>query len=463
MTNLGATVAERPVHLGPAASRSRSTRSASRSPRRTLTFIKNNTDAELLAKPQLRISEGQKAQLLIGDKVPDPRHDASTASDVSGQRTSSPVTSYQYQDIGIKIEVEPRVHHNKEVTLKLMVEVSNSERQRSRQGDAAAVIGTRTISSNIRLKDGETNFLAGLYRHGQGRTPRTRSRSSATSRSSALLFTHNTNDHQTTDLVLTLTPHIIRIPDVTEEDVTPVLRRHRREHLVPGRSPRREPDARQRSVRAAAGGRARCRAPNQGRTPPQSAPQPPAAHPGHSAARRRPTSSSRRQPAPPPPASAAGAGPAAVFVLVLALRERRRVGRQVRGRRRGDGPGVLSISIRRTSRSASGAQQTHPRPRDVGRGPAGRHRRDPVRSGGRRGRRRPTRSSAATAGSPTPSSQKDHIVIQFPSAEELGGHAGPRGDHAAGGRAGPLDARLRAARMSRARRVVSTPSVVDVR
>ena len=77
-----------------------------------------------------------------------------------------PITSFQYQDIGIKIEVEPRVHHNKEVTLKLMVEVSNSA------GSCTAgsgqqpqpIIGTRTISSNIRLKDGETNFLAGLYR-----------------------------------------------------------------------------------------------------------------------------------------------------------------------------------------------------------------------------------------------------------------------------------------------------------
>ena len=92
-------------------------------PSATLTFIKDNTDAELLAKPQLRISEGQKAQLLIGDKVPIPVT-SFNSSNVNGSSVV-PITSYQYQDVGIKIEVEPRVHHNKEVTLKLMTEVSN--------------------------------------------------------------------------------------------------------------------------------------------------------------------------------------------------------------------------------------------------------------------------------------------------------------------------------------------------
>lgn len=187
-------------------------------PSATLTFIKDNTNAELLAKPQLRISEGQKAQLLIGSKVPVPVTQFQSVGSGGVGGVTSPVTSYQYQDIGIKIEVEPRVHHNKEVTLKLMVEVSNQEG--NAVGTTQPQFGTRTISSNIRLKDGETNFLAGLYRLDKsdikhtipfiGDIPIV-----------GLLFNHNTNDHRTTDLVLTLTPHIIRIPDVTEEDITP--------------------------------------------------------------------------------------------------------------------------------------------------------------------------------------------------------------------------------------------------
>ncbi len=182
----------------------------------TLTFIKDNSDAELLAKPQLRISEGQKAQLLIGSKVPVPVT-SFNSSNVNGSNVV-PITSYQYQDVGIKIEVEPRVHHNKEVTLKLMVEVSNQEG--NAPGTSQPQFGTRTISSNIRLKDGETNFLAGLYR-----TDKANNRNTIPFIGDipivGRLFSREGNEHHTTDLVLTLTPHIIRIPDVTEEDVTP--------------------------------------------------------------------------------------------------------------------------------------------------------------------------------------------------------------------------------------------------
>ncbi len=186
-----------------------------------LTFIKDNSDAELLAKPQLRIAEGQKAQLLIGDRVPIPVSSFNT-SNVSGSNIV-PVTSYQYQDIGIKIEVEPRVHHNKEVTLKLMTEVSNIS---GYAGVATGqqpqpIIGTRTISSNIRLRDGETNFLAGLYR-----TDKSNARETIPFIGDipilGRIFSKVKTDNQTTDLVLTLTPHIIRIPDITEEDLTPV-------------------------------------------------------------------------------------------------------------------------------------------------------------------------------------------------------------------------------------------------
>jgi general secretion pathway protein D len=189
-------------------------------PSATYFFIKNNTEAELLAKPQLRVAEGQKAQLLIGDKVPIPV--TSFQSVVSGTGTggvTSPVTSFQYQDVGIKIEVEPRVHHNKEITLKLQLEVS--QLNGVAPGTTQPIIGTRTIGSNIRLKDGETNLLAGLYRKDKsvnkdlipfiGELPVL-----------GRLLTHDKQSNQVTDLILTLTPHIIRIPDITEADLTPV-------------------------------------------------------------------------------------------------------------------------------------------------------------------------------------------------------------------------------------------------
>jgi general secretion pathway protein D len=189
-------------------------------PNLTYSFIKNNTDAELLAKPQLRISEGQKAQLIIGDKIPIPTTTFNTGTTIGGNIV--PVTSFQYQDVGIKIDVEPRVHHNKEITMKLTVEVSNLNGFVTvQQGQNQPIIGTRTISSNIRLKDGETNFLAGLLRN---------DKSHNTDTIPFLgdipilgrLFSKKSTTNKTSDLVLTLTPHIIRIPDVTDEDLTPV-------------------------------------------------------------------------------------------------------------------------------------------------------------------------------------------------------------------------------------------------
>ncbi len=186
----------------------------------TVRFIKNNTEAEVLAKPQLRISEGQKAQLIIGDKIPIPTTTFNTST-TSGSNIV-PITSFQYQDVGIKIDVEPRVHHNKEVTMKLTVEASNLNGFVTvTAGQSQPIIGTRTITSNIRLKDGETNFLAGLLR---------RDKTATTTTIPFLgdlpiigrLFTNRSTEFKNQDLLLTLTPHIIRIPDISEEDIIPV-------------------------------------------------------------------------------------------------------------------------------------------------------------------------------------------------------------------------------------------------
>jgi len=187
----------------------------------TYAFVKSNTDAQLLARPRLRISEGEKATLHIGQKVPVPTTTFNTGNTVGGNIV--PITSFQYQDVGIKIVIEPRVHHNREVTLKLTVEVSNLAGSIS-GGDgspAQPIIGTRNIDSTIRLKDGETNFLAGLIRKDDSLT---RSGLPFLGDIPILgrLFTKEKKDSQSTDVVLTMTPHIIRIPDITEDDLAPM-------------------------------------------------------------------------------------------------------------------------------------------------------------------------------------------------------------------------------------------------
>ncbi|HVS00797.1 MAG TPA: cohesin domain-containing protein, partial [Thermoanaerobaculia bacterium] len=176
--------------------------------------------AQVLAKPQLRITDGEKANLIIGDRVPIPLTTFNTQN-VGGQGGIIPITSFQYQDVGIRIDLEPRVHHNQEVTLKIKVEVSNISGFTESGGQRQPTIGTRTIESVIRLQDGETNFLAGLIR-----TAETDTESGFPGLSEipilGRLFSRKSTENQRTDVILTLTPHIIRNAQITEEDLQPI-------------------------------------------------------------------------------------------------------------------------------------------------------------------------------------------------------------------------------------------------
>jgi general secretion pathway protein D len=181
----------------------------------------NSGEAEVLAQPQLRITEGEKADLHIGDQVPIP-----VTSFNSGYQgapgTVTPITSFQYKDIGIKIEVEPRVHHNREITLILKVEISNlGETVPVGPSQEAVTIGTRTISSVIRLKSGESSLLAGLIRRDKTRGVVKTPLLGDIPLLGRLFRTESLTDKET-DLVLSLTPQIIRFPDIVEEDLAPV-------------------------------------------------------------------------------------------------------------------------------------------------------------------------------------------------------------------------------------------------
>ncbi len=200
-------------------------------------FMKSSTEAQLLAKPQLRITEGEKANLVIGDRVPIPLTTFNTSNTIGGNIV--PITSFQYQDVGIKIEMEPRVHHNQEVTIKLKVEVS--QLNGNAPGTTQPIIGTRTIDSTIRLKDGETNFLAGLIRSDSTTTD---DGFPGLSEIPILgrLFSNKNTSHQRTDVILTITPHIIRQAEITEEDLLPIWAGTEANVTFRGGSPRVESD-----------------------------------------------------------------------------------------------------------------------------------------------------------------------------------------------------------------------------
>ena len=201
----------------------------------TINLIKSAGEAETLAQPQLRITEGQKGSLVIGNQQPIPTTSFNTSQTIGGNIV--PVTSFQYKDVGIKIEIEPRVHHNNEVTLKLKVEASEQTGDTTFNGQTMPTFGTRNIDSVIRLKDGETSLLAGLIKYNKSDT------TSGIPFLSEIpgigsLFRDTKRQFTKTDLVLTLTPHIIRNPDITEEDLAPLWVGTENRITIFGNSPR---------------------------------------------------------------------------------------------------------------------------------------------------------------------------------------------------------------------------------
>jgi general secretion pathway protein D len=186
-----------------------------------INFLKTEGDAQVLAKPQLRVSEGAKAQVRIGDRIPIPNTTFNAAPTVGGT-LGVPITSFTYQNVGINIDLEPRVHHNREITLKGKVEISSLAGTVSAGGGLTQpIIGTREIETTIRLRDNETNILAGLIREEERKSM---SGIAGLSDIPLLkrLFGNTETDIKQTDIVLMMTPHIIRIPDITEEDLQPL-------------------------------------------------------------------------------------------------------------------------------------------------------------------------------------------------------------------------------------------------
>lgn len=177
-------------------------------------FLKTDSDTRFLARPQLRVAEGESAKIHIGDKVPIPTTTFNfTQQDQSGNVI--PVTSYTYQNVGIQIEVTPRVHHNREVSLELKVEVSSIG---ATTQSGQPTIGNREIQTVIRLKDGQTSMLAGLFK-----TISSESNTGVPGLSDIpflkRILGKSQIDEKEDDIILTITPHIVRIPNIVEEDL----------------------------------------------------------------------------------------------------------------------------------------------------------------------------------------------------------------------------------------------------
>ncbi|WP_338847719.1 cohesin domain-containing protein [Massilia sp. W12] len=161
-----------------------------------------DSDVNLLANPRIRARNREKAKFMIGERVPNITSTSTSTGFVS--------ESVNYVEVGLKLEVEPNVYLDNDVGIKVMLEVSNivSESQ-TKSGSNAYRIGTRTASTALRLKDGETQVLAGLINDeerksgnkvpGLGELPLL-----------GRLFGSGLGNNEKTEIVLAITPRLVR-------------------------------------------------------------------------------------------------------------------------------------------------------------------------------------------------------------------------------------------------------------
>jgi general secretion pathway protein D len=183
----------------------------------TLNLMLQDGDANILASPRIRSRNKEKARILVGDKLPIITNLISPQQ--AGQ--SSVVTgSIQYVEVGIKLEVEPQIYADGDVGIKLNLEVSNVTGTLKTDSGVAYQIGTRSAQTTLRLRDGETQVMAGLINDADRNTA---SKVPGIGQLPVVgrLFSSNAGDLRKNEIVLSITPHIIRpqaTPDLRHAD-----------------------------------------------------------------------------------------------------------------------------------------------------------------------------------------------------------------------------------------------------
>jgi general secretion pathway protein D len=177
----------------------------------TLNLRRNTGDINILSNPRIRVKNKEKAHILVGDKVPVFTSTANSTGFVS--------ESVNYLDVGLKLDVEPTISLEDDVSLKLGLEVSSiTDQVTTSNGSLAYQIGTRNATTTLRLRDGETQLLGGLISNAD--------RSSANKVPglgdlpvAGRLFSSHSDNSARTELVLAITPHIVRSspkPDIAQ-------------------------------------------------------------------------------------------------------------------------------------------------------------------------------------------------------------------------------------------------------
>jgi general secretion pathway protein D len=177
-------------------------------PPATLNALLTSSDTRILENPRIRATDGQRANLKIGQRIPiaTGSYNAGVATGVASIGVQ---TQFTYLDVGVEIDITPTVHYDHQVTLKAKMQVSSQQGSVTISGVTEPIIGQNVVDQVIQLKEGEPSILAGLVTKQDNRS------SSGTPGLGELpffkyFFASNSRDVQENEIVFLLIPHIVR-------------------------------------------------------------------------------------------------------------------------------------------------------------------------------------------------------------------------------------------------------------
>ena len=188
-------------------------------PSATANFLMTDSSTKIIQNPEIRALDGQQAKLNIGQRVPVATGSFQAGVGV-GTTAVNPLvnTQFQYIDVGVNIDVTPHIHSNREVSMKLQVEISSVASYATIGGIQQPVIAQNKTQQEIRLKEGEVSILAGLIQRIDTNTlngwpwlanvPIMR-----------YLFSANNKEIQDTETLIVLIPRIVRMPEWTKANL----------------------------------------------------------------------------------------------------------------------------------------------------------------------------------------------------------------------------------------------------
>jgi general secretion pathway protein D len=178
-----------------------------------LTLIKQDSDAQTLANPRVRVMNNKTAKFHIGDRIP------IQTSTVQSTTTVAVTSTFEYKDVGIKLNIEPLVHLNSTISLKMSLEISSlGDAIDFGNGQKQYKFGTRNVDTSINLRDGETVIIGGLIKD-EERKSSNKIPLLGDIPILGKLFSRSDDGTVKTDILMSITPNIVRNMELPDKDL----------------------------------------------------------------------------------------------------------------------------------------------------------------------------------------------------------------------------------------------------